>query len=301
MRILVINNIQSGFGDGSIYDFIRALGQNNDEIILRNIVHTSEVNNKLNDAKDFDLVVAAGGDNTVSKVSYSLANTDIPILVYPSGTFNIIAMNLFLPNETHALAKLARNCKTLNFDVGEIVCEGKKIGFGSNAGAGYAAKISKEATSNKKRLGPLAYIGAALTNFKPETAKFSLTLDQKHIETSGVGILIMNFAKIGLELSVTHANRPRDGKFDIVILKAKTAVNYIPALTAAALDNAINFPDRSKALEIYQASNIKIESDTALEIQTDGSSKNLKTPFEAHVLPRAVKYIVSDEAFQNYS
>lgn len=301
MRILVINNIQSGFGDGSIYDFLRAFGQDKDEIVIRDILHTSSVDDLLKDAHDFDLVVAAGGDNTISKVSYCLANTEIPILPYPSGTFNIITMNLCLPTETHALAKIARERKTLNFDIGEIICGKDKIGFASNAGAGYAAKISKEAKTTKRSLGPLAYIGAGITNHRPPVAKFNLTLDNKEIETEGVGILLMNFAKIGLELSVTHANRPRDGKFDVVVLKAKNAFRYIPALTAAALDNAIDFPDRSKALEIYQASSIKVDSDPVLEIQTDGSPRTFTTPFKAQVLPLATKFVVGEETLDTYN
>lgn len=301
MKLLVINNMQSGFGDGSVYDFIRAFSNEDDEIVIRNVRHTSSVGSKLRDAANFDMVIAAGGDRTVSNVSYSLANTNIPILAHPSGTFNIIATNLMLPNEPHALAKVAKEKKTLKFDLGEITCNGKKFGFGSYAGAGYDAKISKEAKPTKKNLGPLAYIGAAITNFKPTPANFDLELDGKKIKSHGVGIMLMNFAKIGLELSVTHANRPRDGKLDVVILKAKTALSYIPALTAAALDNAIEFPDRSKALEIYQASDIKISADTALELQTDGAPLELKTPFEAHVIKQAATYVLSEEGLETYN
>ncbi len=126
MKLLIINNIASGYGEGSVYDFIRAFARENDEIVVRNVIHTTDMIRHLQDAKDFDMVVAAGDDDTISKISFFLADTQIPILPYPSGTANLIAQNLFLPNEPHALAKMARECKTLNFDVGELTVGGQR-------------------------------------------------------------------------------------------------------------------------------------------------------------------------------
>lgn len=301
MRLLIINNIESGFGDGSIYDFMRSFSSEGDEIILRNITHQSELSNLLKDAKNFDIVVAAGDDDIVAKVSYSLADSQIPILAYPSGTTNLVAQNLLLPTETHALAKLARECKTLNFDVGELKIQDKVFGFSCNTGAGYGTKISKDAMATRKSLGPFAYFGAALSNFKPQLSKFKIELKDKTIQTEGIGVLLLNFAKIGLDLSVTHQNRPRDGKFDVVILKAKTAFKYVPALTAAALDNAIEFPDRSDAIEIFNSSHVKVYAEPSMEIQIDGKTLGLDTPFEAKVLKHAARYIVDDECINNYN
>lgn len=301
MKLLIINNLNSGFGEGSVYDFIRSFAEENDELIIRNVVHTTDMIKHLKDAENFDLVVAAGDDDTISKISYFLADRNIPILPYPSGTANLIAQNLFLPSEPHALAKLARQCKTLSFDVGELNVDGQNWGFGCNAGIGYSTKISKEAMATRKLLGPFAYFGAALTNFKPQFSKFEIQLKDRKITTQGIGILLLNFAKIGLDLSVIHNNRPRDGKFEVVILKGKTALRYVPALTAAALDRAIEFEDRSDAIEIYRSSYVRINAEPKMEIQIDGKTINLSTPFEAKILKHAVQYVVDDECLKNYS
>lgn len=155
--------------------------------------------------------------------------------------------------------------------------------------------------ATRKSLGPFAYIGAALTNFKPQLSQFEIELKDKTIKTEGVGVMLLNFAKIGLDLSVAHNNRPRDGKFEVVILKGKTALKYVPALTAAALDRAIEFPDRSDALEIHISSYVKVTADPAMEIQIDGKAISINTPFEAKVLKHGVKYVVDDECLKNYS
>ena len=300
MDLLIINNLHSGYGEGSVYDFMRAFARENDTLTLRNVIHTTEIISHLKDAKNFDMVVAAGDDDIITKVSYFLADTQIPILPYPSGTANLIAQNLFLPSEPHALAKVARECKTLNFDIGELNAGNKKWGFGGNAAAGYMTKIGKDANPSRKFLGPLAYIGAALNNFKPPVSNFEITLKDKKIKTDAVGIMLMNFAKIGLDLSITHNNRPRDGKFDVIILKGDNALRYLPALTAAALDKAIEFPDRSDAIEIHNSSYVKVVAKPSMEIQIDGKSINLSTPFEAKVLKQAARYVVDDECLNNY-
>ena len=49
MKLLVINNLASGYGEGAIYDFMRSFAADGD-------------------AKDFDAVIAAGGDGTVATV-----------------------------------------------------------------------------------------------------------------------------------------------------------------------------------------------------------------------------------------
>ena len=155
--------------------------------------------------------------------------------------------------------------------------------------------------ATRKLLGPFAYIGAALTNFKPQYSKFTIQLKHNTIQTEGVGILLLNFSKIGLDLSIAHNNRPRDGKFEVVVLKGKTALRYVPALTAAALDRAIEFPDRSSAIEIHSSSYVKVEAHPSMEIQIDGKTISKNTPFEAKVLKHAVKYVVDDQCLKNYS
>ena len=45
----------------------------------------------------FDLVVAAGGDGTVSDVIYGLVGTPIPLGIIPAGTANLLAQELKVP------------------------------------------------------------------------------------------------------------------------------------------------------------------------------------------------------------
>lgn len=301
MKLLIINNLASGFGEGAIYDFIRAFTSDGDEICIRSTNGESNIRTMLDDARDFDVVVASGGDGTVATVSYCLKNTGIPILPFPAGTANLLALNLASPIEPHALSKLARNGKTLDFDMGEIEVDGRSYGFEIMAGAGYDATIMRHARPTKKVLGPMAYLSAAITNPTPQTSHFTITLDGKTFQSEGLGILLVNFSKIQFDISVTHHNEPRDGVFQVVILKASTAFDLIPAVVAGLRDRSGEHPERSDALEIHQAHSVEIVADPPMEIQFDGEDTNATTPFKARILEKAARFIISDEGYDLFS
>ena len=301
MKLLVINNLASGFGEGSVYDFIRSFARDGDEVCVRSTDGTTDVRDLLGDAEAFDAVVASGGDGTVATVSYRLANTGVPILPFPAGTANLLAANLASPMEPHALAKLVREERTLDFDLGEIEVDGHRFGFGIMAGAGYDAAIMHGAVPAKRLLGPMAYFSAALANPLPQTSRFKLDLDGEHVESEGLGILLVNFSKIQFDITVTHDNEPRDGVFDVVVLKAQNAFELIPALLAGLLDRGGDFPDRTGSLEIHRAREVRVEADPPMEVQYDGEATNLTTPFTAHIMRRAARFFVSEEGWDLFA
>ena len=301
MKLLVINNLASGFGEGSVYDFIRSFARDGDEVCVRSTDGTTDVRDLLGDAEAFDAVVASGGDGTVATVSYRLANTGVPILPFPAGTANLLAANLASPMEPHALAKLVREERTLDFDLGEIEVDGHRFGFGIMAGAGYDAAIMHGAAPAKRLLGPMAYFSAALANPLPQTSKFKLDLDGEHVESEGLGILLVNFSKIQFDITVTHENEPRDGVFDVVVLKAQNAFELIPALLAGLLDRGGDFPERTGSLEIHRAREVRVEADPPMEVQYDGEATNLTTPFTAHIMRRAARFFVSEEGWSLFA
>lgn len=301
MKLLVINNLNSGYGEGAIYDFIRVFAHDGDEVCLRCTDGSTDLTTMLEGAENFDAVVASGGDGTVAAISYSLAHTGIPVLPFPAGTANLLALNLASPNETHALAKLIRTDRTLDFDLGEISAGGITHGFVIMAGAGYDAAIMRDAKPNKRLLGSMAYFSAAIANASAQKSRFFIDLDGRQFESEGLGVLLVNFAKLQFDLAVTHENEPRDGVLGVVVLKAENAFGLIPALIATVLDRDGEHPDRTESLEIFYAQKVRVEADPPMEIQFDGEATGLTTPFSARVLPGAARFYVSEEGFELFA
>ncbi len=302
VKLLVLNNLSSGLGDGAIFDYIRTMLEDGDEVVIRASDGTTDMRTFLHDAERFDAVVTAGGDGSSSSIVYLLRDTGIPILPFPAGTANLLSANLESPEEPHALVAMTRDFQTMDFDLGEIEFpDGVRHGFTIMAGAGYDAKIMKDAEPGKKIFGPMAYFTSAVANPMPQFSTFKLEIDGKTIESSGVGVLIINFSRIQFDITVVHENRPRDGAFDIVVLNTKDAFGLIPALFTALLDRSGDFPTRPDALEVYRGSSVRVEADPPLQVQFDGELADRTTPFVARVLPEAARYIVSKECIKHFS
>ncbi|MCL2339417.1 MAG: NAD(+)/NADH kinase [Actinomycetia bacterium] len=297
MRILIINNLLSGRSDGTIFDFIRCCCQPDDELVIRNIGN-SRPEQLVADARDFALVVVSGGDGTISQVAYALRYSGVPILPFPAGTGNLLVTNLDLPEEPHTLAALIRSQHYLDFDLGEIsfTAEGQlqTAGFAVAAGAGFDAEIMRAAEGLKPAFGASAYSMAALANVNPTHSHFELDIDGRTASGDGIAVLVINFAKIGPGISITHNNNAQDGQLEVAILKPRNAVELLPALITAFLDRDGNFPGRADALDVYYGSEICIRSDPPLFIQYDGEIPDSQTPITARVLPAATRLVVAE-------
>lgn len=299
MKLLIVNNLASGFRDGAIYDFMRAFASDGDEICVRCTDGDTDLADFLRDAEDFDAVVAAGGDGTVASAAYLLAETGIPLLPFPAGTANLLAMNLASPAEPHALARLMREQRLMDFDIGEIeLSNGERFGFSMIAGAGYDAAIMEGAEPSKRLLGSMAYFTAAFANFAPQFSRITLTIDGKTVETQGVGVLAINFSKLQFDISLVHENLPRDGMFDIVVMNTHDAVGLIPAILSCMLDRAGEFPSRPDAMEVFRCQECTVVADPPLAVQYDGEVTGTMTPFTVRMLPEAARFVVSEECLK---
>lgn len=301
MKLLVVNNIAAGIGDGSIYDYLRMVCSDGDEVVIRCTDGTTDCIGLVADATEFDAVVVAGGDGTIASIAYALAYTGVPVLPFPAGTANLLANNLFSPYEPHALARMTRDMETLDFDLGEIEASGHKFGFGIMAGAGYDATIMHDAQPSKKLLGPLAYFQAAVSNPTPQKSKITVDIDGTVYEEEGLGVLLVNFSRIQFEIPVTHGTKARDGAFEIVILKSENAFGLIPAVIACIRDRDGEFPDRTDSMVVHTGRNITVSADPPMQIQYDGEVPGLSTPFSARVLDGAARFILSGAGYEFFS
>ncbi|MDZ4064702.1 MAG: diacylglycerol kinase family protein [Coriobacteriia bacterium] len=311
MRVLMIINLKSGQGDAGIYDFARELGKHGTEIVVRFLGPKQTLASMLADAKEFDRVVAAGGDGTVSGIAYKLRGSGVPIVAYPAGTANLTALNLRIPLDPIDLAAITLRGAIRSFDLGEISCPSQADGcvpthastpsdrpaqgFAVAAGIGFDAKIMEGAHELKSSIGAAAYLVAALQNLTPVVAKFHLQLDDHVVDTEGIAVLVVNFAKLQFDISITHDSDPSDGVFEVVVLRTRNAIELLPAVWAAVLDRTTGIQFGSPGLEIYSARDIIVSSDPPLPLQHDGETAAPASPLHFRVLHRAATFVVPEE------
>lgn len=297
MRVLAIVNSRSGGSDAGLYDYARALGTAGAEVVMRFTGTTKRVEDLLSDATEFDRVVAAGGDGTVSAVCYATRNTGVPILVYPAGTANLLALNLGLPLDAPALAAITLEGTPVSFDLGELTHarpDGTPLtsGFAVMAGAGYDAAIMESAAPLKSTFGAAAYLMAAVGNIAPTASQFELVLDGTCIETDGIAVLLVNFGRIQFDIAVTQGWDARDGLLDVGVVRTKHAVGLLPFVLASMIDKSGQLADRSSGIEVHRAAVVEVRADPDLRMQYDGEVLDETTPFGARCLPGAATLIV---------
>ncbi len=297
MRVLTIVNARSGGSDEGLYDLIRVAGDRGAEIVLRFLDPDSNLAELTADVRTFDRVIAAGGDGTVSAVAYAIRDSGVPLLVFPAGTANLLALNLGFPVDTASLAELLLNGVPARFDLAELEIPRAagaidRSGFAVMAGAGFDAQIMEAAQPIKSTFGAAAYLIAALGNIAHTPSKFELVLDGTHVSTEGLAVLMVNFGRIQFDFDIARDWDPQDGLLDVAVVTTKTVAGLLPVILGAMIDRLGESPDRNRGIDTYRARRVEVSAYPPLKVQYDGETTDLLTPFAAQVLPGAATLLV---------
>jgi diacylglycerol kinase family enzyme len=286
-----------------MYDFLKAIGATGADVTVRFVTGGTTLRDLVRDASAFDRVVASGGDGTVTGVCYALRGSGVPILAYPAGTANLLALNLKMPVDPEQLASIALSDKVLDLDIGELTVgdsgtpDRRVEGFMVGAGAGFDASIMEGAQDLKQSIGSAAYLVGALANLTPTVSRFTLQLDGNEIETEGIAVLVANVARLPFDLPLIHESDPSDGRFEVVVLRTRNAIELLPAVWAAIVDRMTGqHAGRSAGVETHVASSIRVHVEPALPMQFDGEVLPANPSFEIEVLPRAARLLVPSES-----
>src|SRR5262245_7385529 len=94
-----------------------------------------------------DVLIACGGDGTINEVIGGMAGSDVPLLVIPGGTSNVLARELGLPRELSACVALLRKGVIRRVSLGRA---GERF-FILMAGIGVDAGVVAASSSRLKR------------------------------------------------------------------------------------------------------------------------------------------------------
>jgi YegS/Rv2252/BmrU family lipid kinase len=172
------------------------------------------------------LIIASGGDGTLSAVAAALMGTSIPLGVISRGTANAFANALDLPTT------IPEACAAILTDHTKVVdmarCNGLPMVL--LAGIGFEAETVNLADRDaKKRMGVMAYVLAGLSQLRNlEQFEAHIETDDKIITVSAAAITIANAAPATSILAQGAAEVIfDDGMLDLTILAPQTALGAI--------------------------------------------------------------------------
>jgi YegS/Rv2252/BmrU family lipid kinase len=239
----------------------------------------------------FEIVLAAGGDGTVTAVATGLLESDhgVPLGIVPMGTGNGLARVLRLPIDAGKAIAAMHEGHEVELDVMRVTTPASIALF--FLGAGLDAEINRDADPvSKARFGFLAYLGATARNlWGRRNHRVELTIDGTRETIAAHTVTVFNagqFAFAGLD--VGPAVDPHDGYLDITVMRSP---GFWPSLGAVL---RLASGQRDADATTRRARSFRIEAQPPLLVHIDGDVVG-STPVEAAVAPGALRVIAAQD------
>ena len=289
-RLAAIYNPQSGGGGYRrdaplIFDALRGLGYEVEELPTQQPGDASRLAREAV-AAGFDLVTVVGGDGTVNEAINGLAGGDTPLAIIPTGTVNVLAMELGIPLDPPDAVKLLEHGTVSWIDLG---LAGDRY-FGLMAGVGMdAAVIASLNPVLKKALKEAAFAVQGLATYiTHDDPLIRVVSEERTVE--GYFAVFGNSSNYGGAFGITPLADMRDGLLDVCVLKDRSFVSTLWYWTAALLNSHIKHP-KVEYFRTESASIEVVEGGKEVLVQTDGEVAG-RLPMRCSVVPRALRVLV---------
>jgi len=165
-----------------------------------------------------DLVLASGGDGTITACVSGVAGSGVPLGVLPCGTGNLLARNLGLPLSLDEALAVALTGSDRRLDVG--AANGRP--FVVMAGIGFDAEMLDGADERlKSRVGWAAYVLSALRHLRERPVRMAVRADggppQRRWASS---VIVGNVGSLQGNVRLLPDAVPDDGILDVAVLAA---------------------------------------------------------------------------------
>ena len=263
--------------------------------ITRFVKHEIElVQNALK--KGYRNFISVGGDGTLHHVVNAIMlqryvkTSDITIAVIPLGTGNDWIKTYNIPNHIKKSIEIITRKKTILQDIGVLETADKKMTYFNNvAGLGYDAYIVNK-LRYLKNFGSLSYLLAGIYGlFFYKKSIFSISFDNKKIETTCLMTVIGLCKFSGGGMQFTKNVDSSDGFFDITIAKNITFLDLVLNINKLYSGKIVHH----KKFETYKTKEICVhpKSDKTF-VQADGELIGTGK-VTAKILEKAINFVVN--------
>ena len=228
-----------------------------------------------------DLVLACGGDGTVTACAEGVTGTGVPLAIIPMGTGNLLARNVGLPMGLDEALEVALGGVQQPIDAGRV----QGTLFVVMAGIGLDARMLAGASDPlKKRLGWLAYAVSAVRHLGDRPMRLTVSADGGRPRRMRANALIVgNVGWLRGGLPLLPDARPDDGLLDAVVL----TVGGLAGWLAVTMDILLRRPAYGRIYRI-QFSRLEVtlghEQPWELDGELMGSTRRLTVVAEPGAL-----------------
>ena len=282
--LFIINPISGGRNKDAIIRMLDSTLDRNlfshETVLTTHAGHATELAHR----SDADIVVAVGGDGTVSEVAQGLIGTGKSLGIIPCGSGDGLALHLGISRNPRKALRTLTEGRAVTMDCGRI--DGRP--FFCTAGVGLDAEVAWQFASSGKR-GLWTYISLAWKiwqSFRPDT--YEIETDGEKMTAPAVFVTVGNANQWGNQARITSLASVQDGLLDVTVV-APFHTWELPVLATKLLDGRAHTSRRVRMLRGRQIT-IRRTQEGPAHYDGDPCRKGLEIRFES--VPSALRVIV---------
>lgn len=241
-------------------------------------------------AKAPDLLIAAGGDGTVSMVAGALVGSPTPLGIIARGTSNSIATGLGIPTDLEGALETLATGDVCAVDTaranGQPMILHASVGF-------HAATVAGTPRDAKHRWGVLAYIKEGLVALG-DLEQFQVEIETENaiVHCRAVNVTIANVAPRKTVLAQGPATvSPDDGALDVTIVAATGLAEVVATGLHLLRTASRGEPATRDNVGYLSARRLRIDTDPAQPLLVDGEPAG-RGRLVLECLPRSLHVIL---------
>ncbi len=230
-----------------------------------------------------NIVVAVGGDGTISLIAKIIIDTAIQLGIIPSGSANGMALELNIPFTLPKAIELIKNGKSQKIDILKI---NNKICL-HLSDIGINAQLIKYFEQGKIR-GKIGYALVVLkTLFRKKTIFTTIQTDTIEIKRTAFMVVLANASKYGTGAVINPLGDLYDGLFEVIIIKKLSLLTLYKMWFKPS-----SFT--SDHIEVFQAKAVTVEANRKIHFQIDGEYIGKVQYIRAEILPQQLNILLPD-------
>ncbi|MEJ7599868.1 MAG: diacylglycerol kinase family protein [Kofleriaceae bacterium] len=223
----------------------------------------------------YDMLVAGGGDGTVSSIATGLVDTQMPLAVLPLGTLNHFARDLKMPDDLAEAAKAIRDGVTQAIDVGEV--NGRVFVNNSSIGLYPDAVMVRDDQQRRHGLGKWTamFLAACRVMWRFPLLAVHVAMQQRSIVTKTPFVFVGNNEyQTGIR-SLGQREHLDRGELAVYTVRCRGRAHMLWLI----LRGLFGSPEQVKDFEVERVSEAKVHlKRRALQVGMDGEVVRLASP-----------------------
>jgi diacylglycerol kinase (ATP) len=229
-----------------------------------------------------DVLVAVGGDGTVSFTADVCMKFGLPLAIVPAGSANGMARELDIPEDCESALALLATGTVKQCDVVRVNDRWMSLHL---CDMGLNARMVKYFDGGPRR-GFIGY-GMAMVKALRNKRRLKVTFEAKGgpVAAEAVMVIVANASKYGTGATINPEGSIDDGLFEVVIVKKLSVVDLLKMFFRPGEFNP-------RRIEIFHARSATVETNRPSHFQVDGEYIGKLTSFTAKNIHKAIGIVV---------